>query len=134
MKQLLGEFKEWIVHCGEQAHAGENPAFDRDFLRENAKKVGVPWNVIYRTIDLHSLCYAHFLQRRLGPPEKNQRTDLKLGTILAYVGLPEEPSPHHALTGATMEGEAFSRLIHGKSLLTEFVQFPIPEYLTHGNP
>ena len=46
-----------------------------------------------------------------------------------YVGLPPEPKPHHALTGAKVEAEALSRLLFGKILLKEFAHYEIPKYL-----
>jgi len=46
--------------------------------------------------------------------------------ILCYVGLPDEPSPHNALTGAVVEAEALSRLLYDKPLLPEFKHLPVP--------
>ncbi len=127
-KQLIEAFMQWIKDCEEQTFAGENPSFDRDFIAATAKRENVEWISVYRTIDLHSLAYVHMLKRGV-LPLKEKSTAINLDAILIYVGLSAEPKPHHALTGAKMEAEAFARFIHGKHLLQEFKDCPIPEYL-----
>ncbi len=127
-KEVIEEFIAWIQNCEEHTFSGENSSFDRDFLAAAIRREKISWTTIYRTIDLHSLAYTHMLKR--GVVEiKNKRTAVKLDTILHYIGLPEEPKPHNALTGAKVEAESFSRLIFGKNLLKEFKQYPIPKYL-----
>ena len=129
LEEAVKKFIQWIEKIDNQTFAGENPSFDRDFLKFSAKKYKIDFKIGYRTIDLHSLCYIHHLKRGLQPPIKDKRTDLKLNKTLEYVGLPKEPNPHNALTGAKMEAEAFSRLIYGKNILPEFEQYKIPNYL-----
>ena len=126
---VIREFISWAMNCDDRILGGENPSFDRDFLKSSAERFGIAWPFGYRTIDLHSLCYLSILYRGLIPPVKNNKSDLDLDKILTYVGLPPEPRPHHALTGAKMEAEAFSRLINRKSLLDEFRSFIVPDYL-----
>ena len=41
-------------------------------------------------------------------------------------GIPEEPQPHNALTGAKSHAEVISRLLYDKKLLPEFELFAIP--------
>ena len=129
LEETIKDFLQWTISCSSKTIAGQNPAFDRDFLRASAEKYGIDWTFGHRTIDLHSLGYAHYLKRGLTPPNKNKKTDLNIDKVLNYVGLPDEPRPHHALTGTKMEAEAFSRLIYKKSLLKEFKNYPIPDYL-----
>ena len=93
------------------------------------ERYGLRWEFGYRTVDLHSLGFAHYIKRGRIPPIKDRRTAISLDKILGYVGMPEEPKPHNALTGAKMEAEAFSRLIEGKPLLEEFKKYLIPYYL-----
>ena len=128
-KKIMEDFSAWIQTCKEHTFAGENPSFDRDFLRETAKRENISWPLGRRTIDLHSVGYTHMLKRGATPPTKNKRTDLNLDKILVYVGLPEEPKPHHALTGAKCEAEAFSRVLFAKNLLKEYAQYAIPDSL-----
>jgi len=129
LEEIIKDFLKWAEDIKDKTMAGENPSFDRDFLKFSAQKYGIEWTLSHRTIDLHSLCYAHYLKRGLKPPIKDNKTDLNTDKILNYIGLPDEPRPHNALTGAKMEAEAFSRLIFGKLLLNEFKNYPIPDYL-----
>ena len=126
---VLADFLSWMSTVTDQTLAGENPSFDRDFLRAAFDRCGIRASLGYRTLDLHTLCYAHHLLRRLVPPLKYNRTNISADTCLVYVGLPAEPKPHHALVGAKMEAEAFSRLLLGKGLLAEFAPYPVPQYL-----
>ena len=132
-KQLMKKFLKYIQSCKEHTFAGENPSFDRDFLAATGKREKLPWTLVHRTIDVHTLGYIYFLKKNCTPPQKNKRTDLKLDNILTLVGLSEEPKPHHALTGAKMEAEAISRLLFGKPLLKEFSTYPMPKGIEHGN-
>ena len=132
-KQIMEEFLQWMEDAEEKTIAGENPHFDRDFLKATAEKAHIPIIFPYRMVDLHSVCYAHHLKRGIQTPLKDKRTDLSLKKTFPYVGLPEEPLPHNALTGAKMEAEAFSRIIYGKNILVEFESYPIPDYLKQEN-
>ena len=51
---------------------------------------------------------------------------LDLDAVLNYVGIPNEPTPHNALTGAFSHAEVASRLLYDKKMLSEFEQFDIP--------
>ena len=129
LEEAVKKFIVWMGNIAEQTLAGENPSFDRDFLRDSIEKYKINYLIGHRTIDLHSICYHHYLKKEFRPPIRDSRTDLNLDGILKYSGLPEEPKPHHALTGAKMEAEAFSRLIYGKNLLPEFEKYSVPDYL-----
>ena len=129
LEEAVKSFINWAGNIAEQTLAGENPSFDRDFLRDSIEKYKINYLIGHRTIDLHSICYHHYLKKEFRPPIRDSRTDLNLDGILKYSGLPEEPKPHHALTGAKMEAEAFSRLIYGKNLLPEFEKYSVPDYL-----
>lgn len=126
---ITAEFFEWMKDSPDHTTAGQNPSFDRDFLRlaaERAHHTNYP--LAYRTIDVHSVCYLHMIERGITPPLKNKRSDLNSGKIMAYVGIPEEPKPHNALMGAKVAAEALSRLLYNKKLLPEFEQFEIPKF------
>ena len=66
------------------------------------------------------------VKRGLEVPIENHRSKLNLDAILTYCGIPEEPKPHNALTGAMCHAEVASRLLFGKKLLPEFEQYEIP--------
>jgi len=133
LESAILKFIEWAKNIEYRTFAGENPAFDRDFLKESVKIYKINWKPGHRTIDLHSLCYSHHLKRGIKPPIKEKITDLDLNKTLNYVGLPPEPNPHNALVGAKYEAEAFSRLIYGKKLFDEFEKYPVPDYLRKKN-
>ncbi len=129
LNALLFDFMKWAEGCADLTLAGENPNFDRDFLNYSFAKYSYDFRIGRRTVDLHSLCYAHHLMRGLTPPLTNRNSQVSGDMTLEYVGLPKEPMPHNALTGAKMEAEAFSRLIYGKILLLEFKNYFVPDYL-----
>ncbi len=129
VEDLIKKFFDWVSDFPDKTIAGHNPLFDRGFLEASAGMAGLKWTFGYRMIDLHSLVYTHHLRRRIQIPLSKERTDINIDRALVYAGLPPEPRPHNALTGAKMEAEAFSRLIYGRSLLEEFKECPVPEYL-----
>lgn len=127
--ELVHKFITWALEAPEQTFAGQNPSFDRDFLREAAMRAGhTEWPFAHRTIDSHTLCYMHMIKRGVTPPlkEGTKHSGLNLDQILLYCGIPEEPKPHNALTGAKSHAEVISRLLYGKKLLPEFEQYSIP--------
>lgn len=130
LEQLMARFIEWVRPITDQTLAGVNPFFDRDFLKASAYRYRYDWGPGRRIVDLHSLCYAHQLSRGITPPTEQGRTSINADTTFAYVGLPAQPTPHHAMTDVKLEAESFSRLIHGRQLLEEFHQYSLPPYLT----
>jgi hypothetical protein len=70
----------------------------------------------------------HMIKRGLTPPINPQmkHSALNLDAILNYCGIPEEPDPHNALTGAKSHAEVAARLLWDKKLLPDFAQYPIP--------
>ncbi|MEI8339671.1 MAG: 3'-5' exoribonuclease [bacterium] len=124
--ELVKAFLQWIANREDHTTGGQNPSFDRDFLKEAAFRAKLNWPLAYRTVDLHSVCYAHMISHGIIPEIKNHRTNLDSDTISKYVGLPAESRPHNALNGAKIEAEAMSRLLFNKNLLPEFAGFPLP--------
>ena len=88
--------------------AGMNPSFDRSFLdaavRRHRGLPSAPWS--HRTLDLHSLALAYAVRRGVSLPERGFHTD----AIYEMLGLPPEPKPHAAITGARREFDAFQRI------------------------
>ncbi len=120
-------FLAWSEKLEERTLAGQNVSFDRDFLKAAAERAGhTAWPFAHRTIDTHTMCYMHMVQRGLQPPTSHKRSALNLDAVLNYVGIPDEPNPHNALTGALSHAEVISRLLYGRKLLPEFAQFEIP--------
>jgi DNA polymerase III epsilon subunit-like protein len=124
---IIHAFLAWSDGLSERTLAGQNVSFDRDFLKSAAERAGhTDWPFAFRTIDTHTLCYMHMVERGLEPPVRRRRSALDLDSILRYTGIPEEPKPHNALTGALSHAEVIARLLYGRKLLPEFAQFEIP--------
>ena len=124
---LTHAFLHWSEGVQERTLAGQNVSFDRDFLKHAAERAGhTEWPFAFRTIDTHTLCYMHMVQRGRQPPVVHRRSALNLDAVLNYCGIPEEPAPHNALTGALSHAEVISRMLYGRKLLPEFSQFEIP--------
>ncbi len=121
-------FLEWSQHLGDRTLAGQNVSFDRDFLEAACWREGLSWDLAHRTIDTHTLCYMHMVKRGLTPPldVAHRRSALNLDAILNYCGIPEEPEPHNALTGAKSHAEVIARLLSDSKLLPEFKEYDIP--------
>ena len=120
-------FLQWSEKLEERTLAGQNVSFDRDFLRHAAERAGhTEWPFAFRTVDAHTLCYTHMIQKGLQPPVVHHRSALDLDAILVYCGIPTEPTPHNALTGALSHAEVISRLLYSRKLLPEFTQYEIP--------
>lgn len=131
VKQVLVKFAKWVKKIEDQTIAGQNSnSLDIPILVASLAREGITdWRPGYRAVDLHSIVYCQMVQSGRRIPLKEHRTDLNLDNILHYVGLPTEPKPHHGLTGAKMEAEAFSRILYGKSLLREYKKYVVPGYL-----
>ncbi len=123
--EVLKRFIKWALARSEHTFAGQNPSFDRDFLKVEAERNHLDWPFAHRTIDLHSVCYAHMIKRNIAPPIENHRSALNSDKISIYVGIKPEARPHKAINGALQASECLSRLLYGKTLLQEFAKFPL---------
>lgn len=126
---LIHAFLRFADGAEERTLAAQNVSFDRDFLKAAAERAGhTSWSFSYRTIDIHSLAYMHMINRGLQPPidPLKKHSALDLDQVLVYCGIPTEPMPHNALTGALSHAEVISRLLYNRKLLPEFMQFEIP--------
>lgn len=132
LESAIQSFLKWASQCAHKTIAGENPTFDRDFLREAVHRYEMEWTLGRRVVDLHSVSYAKHLELGKIPPVKCGVSELKADATYAFVGILEEPTPHHALNGAKWEAEAFSRLLFGVPLFSEYLSLPVPEYLRRG--
>ena len=124
--ELVQSFLAWAWDTDDRTLAGQNVSFDRDFLKAASARAGLDWDLAHRTIDTHSLAWMHMVKRGLVVSIENHRSTLNLDAILQYCGIPSEPKPHNALTGAMCHAEVISRLLNDKKLLPEFTEFAIP--------
>ncbi|OGG54403.1 hypothetical protein A3D62_00555 [Candidatus Kaiserbacteria bacterium RIFCSPHIGHO2_02_FULL_49_11] len=124
--EIVHAFLAWAGDIEDRTLAGQNVSFDRDFVRAASLRAGLDWTLAYRTIDTHTLCWMHMVKRGIRPPINKHRSALDLDAVLNYVGIPNEPMPHNALTGAYSHAEVVSRLLYDKKLLPQFDEFAIP--------
>ena len=127
-ESAVKKFLVWMEDIRDRTLVGQNISFDRDFLRAASARAHLDWTLAYRTVDTHSLCWMHIAKRGLSLPvdAEHKRSSLDLDAVLQYCGIPDEPHPHNALTGALSHAEVTSRLMFDRKLLPEFEQFEIP--------
>jgi len=126
--ELVIQFLEWAQECADCTLTGQNVSYDRDMLKAATQRAGKNWTLPYRTLDTHTMCYMHMIKRGLAPPQdaQHKRSNLNLDAIMNYCGMPEEPDPHNALTGAMSHAEVAARLLYNQLLLPEFSTYPLP--------
>lgn len=126
--ELVANFIAWATDTRGWNYVGQNPSFDLKFMEAACRRSHHDFPFPHRSIDTHTLCYMHMVTHGATPPfnRDKHRSDLSLDAILRYVGIPEEPRPHNALTGARCHAEVTSRLLYSKSLLPDFEMYPIP--------
>jgi DNA polymerase III epsilon subunit-like protein len=125
-EQIVKKFLDWVNEREERTIAGQNPMFDLGYIRAAALRYGINLTLAHRSIDQHSIVYAHMIKRGLTPPVDHHHSAINSDFIMEYVGIPAEPKPHIAINGATWEAEALSRLLYDKPLLSQFEQYKIP--------
>lgn len=125
--ELITAFVSWAC---DRPHnrmlAAQNPSFDLEFVQAACARAGIECPFGKRTIDVHSLVWLHMSERGIAPPTDKQRSSINLDFALRYCGVPEEPKPHNALTGALCHAEVISRIAYTKKALPEFSSFDIP--------
>jgi len=131
-EQIVTKFLAWILEQQERTIAGQNPSFDTGFIRSACARYGINNTLAHRSIDQHSIVYAHMIKRGMTPPVAHHHSAINSDFIMEYVGIPTEPKPHIAIYGATWEAEALSRLLYDKPLLSQFEKFPIPWLTENG--
>jgi DNA polymerase III epsilon subunit-like protein len=126
--ELVTQFLEWSYGMADRTLVGQNISFDRDFVKHACQRAHLDFNLPYRTLDTHTLCWMHMVKRGFEVPidPQHKRSLLDLDAVLNYCGITSEPQPHNALTGAMCHAEVTSRLLYEKKLLPEFEQFEIP--------
>lgn len=126
--ELVRQFMEWTQQLGDRTLLGQNVSFDRDMLKAALDRADLPWDLAHRTLDTHTMCWMHMVKRGLPAPIDGQhkRSSLNLDAVLNYCGIPDEPEPHNALTGALCHAEVASRLLYDRPLLPEFAHLKVP--------
>lgn len=129
--ELIRSFIAWATdRPKDRTLVGQNISFDRDYVRAAAFRAGEMSPLPERTIDTHTMCWLHMTARGLTPPMGSHRSLINFDFVLRYCGIPEEPRPHNALTGALSHAETFARMAYNRSILPEFSSYDIP-WMTH---
>lgn len=103
----VAKFQDWArAHTTNPIMLAHNSAFDRGFIQAACKRGEVKDSFNFRTVDVHSIVYAHII--RAGDVPSGQ---LSLNRCLAYFELPPEPNPHNALTGAQMNALLWGKIL-----------------------
>ena len=127
VKTVTQDFFWWCKKATARVLSGENPWLDASFLRKSSATYAIEWPFGHRLVDLHSICYAHYLSWGLPIPYERQGDGLGLDQIIEYLGIKADRKLHNALADAKLEAEAFSRIIYGRPLFKEYTQYPIPD-------
>lgn len=108
--ELIKDFLAWLPKG--PVMIAHNASFDRDFIADACKRAGLKTPFGFRTVDIHSIVLLHLMRESEDPIPKS----LSLNKCLESLGLPKEPNPHNALTGAKCEAELFIKVLeHGSS-------------------
>ncbi len=124
---LIKAFVAWATdRPQERTLAAQNPSFDLEFVQAACQRAGIECPFAKRTIDVHTVVWLHMTEHGVVPPTKNAHSAINLDAALNYCGIPAEPKPHNALTGAFCHAEVLSRIAYTKKLLPDFSSFDIP--------
>ncbi|MCX8158947.1 MAG: hypothetical protein N3D20_01500 [Candidatus Pacearchaeota archaeon] len=123
--ELIRRWVFWIKSSKDKTLAGENIGyFGLPFIKYALYSSGYDLDFINKTIgtrsiDIHSLSYAHHQATNTPIPSKYERSALSLDETLVYLNLPKKPSPHNALIEAILKAEAYYRLVFSDSLFSK---------------
>ena len=107
--EAIASFFDWLNQFPEKPMmVAHNASFDRDFIAEAAKRAELKTPFDFRTIDIHSITFMNMLCRRSTIPGR-----LGLNQCLEHFGLPKEPTPHNALTGAQCNADILMKILNG---------------------
>lgn len=125
--ELIKAFVAWATDRPEnRTFVAQNVSFDHDFTRHACMRAGIEFPFSKRTIDIHSITWLHMTLNGVPAPVGNHHSLINLDFALRYCGIPEEPRPHNALTGALSHAEVWSRIAYTKKILPDFSTFDIP--------
>lgn len=125
--ELVAAFVAWATdRVEERTFAAQNVSFDFEFVRAACDRADIDFPFAKRTLDIHSLVWLHMTRAGKIPPVEKNHSAISSKVVLAYCGLPEEPAPHNAMTGALWHAEVVSRTAYDRPLLPEFADYPLP--------
>lgn len=125
--ELIRAFVAWAMDKPKnRTIVGQNPSFDYAYVLQACARADLEFPFAKRTFDLHSMVWLHMQGRGVEQPVHNMHSNISLDTALKYCGIPEEPHPHNALTGALSHAEVFLRIAYNRKSIPEFSTYDIP--------
>ena len=124
--QLIAQFLTWAESVEDQTLLGQVVFQDRSYIKHACERAGLNFPFAHHVVDTHALAYMQYIQMGKEIPMKNRHSGLNIEHISIHLGMPPEPDPHNALTGALYHAEMAHRLLYGEPLLEEFKDYPIP--------
>lgn len=128
---LIQNFFAWALEVEDRTIIAQNPSFDHDFIRLAGERAHLEFPFAKRTLDIHSLVWLHMEKAGVEQPVSRHHSLINLDFALRYCGIPEEPRPHNALTGALSHAEVFFRIAYNQKTLPEFLAYDIPWMTNH---
>lgn len=129
-EELIAKLHEFVMASESHILVGQNVYLDREFMNNTFERAGIDFRFHHRMLELHSIAYAEYIKK--GKRDADilhvggvKHSTLNLDRILEMVGLPEEPRPHNALTGAKVSAEVFARMCMNTKLLPDFSAYEI---------
>lgn len=103
--ELTKAFVDWLPK--DPIMIAHNASFDRDFIDAACKRGNINNPFGFRTLDVHTFVFMHLMRKGENIPK-----NLSLNNCLKSLGLPPEPNPHNALTGAQCEAQLFDKVLN----------------------
>jgi DNA polymerase III epsilon subunit-like protein len=128
-ESLVRNLVVWVKTIKDKVFAAHVPNFDFEFLKYCFEIYEIDNPFIFRPVDMHSIAYMAMVKRGIDPYKDREYKKMSGNVIFEFVGMPNEPLPHHGLTGALFETEVFSRILYGKNLIEDFKDCPVPDFL-----
>ncbi len=100
MDTTLRRFSDWAVKADDMILGGWNSTFDYRFLAAEYERHGLRWPFKYRVVDIQTIAYTVMRIKDKWTPMHDGVSTVGLNYTLKWLGLPKEPEPHNALTGA----------------------------------
>jgi DNA polymerase-3 subunit epsilon len=110
METTLRHFNDWAVLADDMILGGWNSTFDYRFLAAEYERHGLRWPFKYRVVDIQSIAYTVMRLKDKWTPMHDGVSTVGLNYTLKWLGLPPEPEPHNALTGAQMNVDVLMAL------------------------
>lgn len=104
LEKAINDFLAWSGRSDDRVLAGWNVHFDIGFLQAALMRLNIKWPFGFRYIDIHGVAYLDIYANDASSMYHYRTVEglskLSLNGALKFYGLPPEPNPHNALTGA----------------------------------